>query len=274
MVKDKLIFFLAFTSTIFLFFPFTWLLSVLLIKGAPVIFKGGLEFLTGIPPLPEDGLGGIGTVLEGSIFMAIIASLISIPISILTALYIVMYEGGLFAKILRFLVDSLVEFPTIIIGISVFIIFVQNLKLGLNGISGAIALSIIMIPYTTIQAIENLRQSKDEYLEVGYSLGLTDSNVIKLILSEGREGVITGILIGIAKIFGETAPLLFTTVTSFNIFLRTLTSPITGVPSLIINFAFSPYNNWLDVAWGAALILALTVTILFTLARIFTRRKL
>jgi ABC-type phosphate transport system, permease component len=273
-MKDKLIFLFTLICTLIIFSPFLWLVLDLIIKGLNTIIAYGIDFLIAEPPLPGDGLGGIGTVLEGTLFMVLIASLISIPISLSTAVYVVMNERSKFAFLFRFLTESLLEFPTIIIGISVFIIFAKGLKLGLNGITAAIALSIIMIPYTTIQAIENMKQSRDKYLETGYALGLSDSNVIKLIVSEGREGVITGILIGMAKIFGETAPLLFTTVTSFNIFLKNLFSPVSAIPVLIFEYAFSPYENWHDVAWGASLTLMFIVIVLFTLTRFLIRRKI
>jgi phosphate transport system permease protein len=272
-MKSKVIFVLTLACLLFLFFPFSWILFDLIVKGLPVILSSGINFLTGIPPIPGDGIGGIGTVIEGSLFIVSIATLISIPISLLTSIYIVMNEGKKLSRISRFLVETVLEFPTIIVGISVFMIFAVGLGLGLNGLTGAIALGIIMIPYSTVQTVENLRQAKEQYLEVGYSLGLTDSRVVRLLISEGREGVTTGILIGLAKIFGETAPLLFTTVTSFNIYLRSINSPVSGIPVLIFNYAFSPYDNWHDVAWGASLVLALIVLLLFILTRVTTRRR-
>lgn len=272
-MKDKLIFLFALLCSILIFFPFLWLIYDIVINGLVVILIYGINFLIDQPPLPGNGLGGIGTVLEGTIFMVALASLISIPVSISAAVYIVMNEGSKIASFFRFLVESLLEFPTIIVGISVFIVFIEEFKLSLSGITAAIALGIILIPYATIQSIENMRESRNRYLETGYALGLTDSEVVKLIISEGREGVITGILIGMAKIFGETAPLLFTTVTSFNVYLRGFDSPVSGIPVLIFSYAFSPYDNWHAVAWGASFVLILIVAILFILTRIFIKRR-
>ncbi|MEM0174436.1 MAG: ABC transporter permease subunit, partial [Sulfolobaceae archaeon] len=203
-----------------------------------------------------------------------LALLISGPISIFSGIFLTFYERSRIAKIIRASLELIVEFPTIVVGIVVFSVFVvgfsianHTFNIGLNGISGAIALSIVMLPYSTIQISESLRIPRRLYEEVGYSLGLSTWQVMKLIVSASRRGIITGLLIGFAKIIGETAPILLVTTSTANLYLTSFTSPVTGVPVLIYNYAFSGYSNLNEVAWGASFVLIMIVIIIFIIVR-------
>lgn len=149
-----------------------------------------------------------------------------------------------------------------------FLIFGLALGLELSALTASIALAVIMIPYTTIQAVEAMKIPKEVVYEAAVALGLRESHVAKIILTEGKGGVITGVLIGMAKIFGETAPLLFTTATSFDILANSPLSPVSAVPVLIFVYAFSPYTNWQEVAWGASLVLSLIVLGIYIAVRL------
>jgi len=268
-VREVLALTLTLAATVFMFTPFFWILGTIIYKGVSVLAKAGFSFLVNIPPLPGfNSLGGIANVLEGSLLIVGMAIAIAAPTSLLSAIYITLYEDSPIARLGRTLLDLMVEFPTIVVGISVFLVFGLTLGLGLNALVASIALALIMIPYTTIQAIEAMRVPKSMTYEGAVALGLTESHIAKILLIEGRRGVITGVLIGMAKIFGETAPLLFTTTTSFNIFANSPLSPVSAVPVLIYVYAFSPYTNWQQVAWGASLILSLVVLSIYLSARL------
>lgn len=266
-LKDLIIMFLVNIGTIIALLPFFWILSDIIIRGLPVLLQRGIAFLTDMPPLPGGSIGGIGTVLEGTLFMVGIGALIATPVGLFAGIYITLYPTSLLARLGKGLVEIMIEFPTIIIGITVFLIVVVGLNVGASAIAGGIALSIIMIPYITIQVAEALKIPKMQLMEASYALGLTTKDVIKILLGAGKNGVLTGLLIGLAKISGETAPLLFTTTTSFNLYLTSPLSPVSGIPVLIYVYAFSPFENWHNVAWGASLVLVLIVLIIFILSR-------
>lgn len=279
-IKDYIAISIFTTTTILFLLPLLFLFLEIIINGVRVIYEYGLYFFVDRPPLPGNGLGGIGTVLQGSLYMVSLALLIAAPISIFTGIFLTFFEKYRISKIIRYSLELIVEFPTIIIGIIVFSIFVLgfsiagfSFKIGLNGISGAIALAIVMLPYATIQVNESLRIPRKLYEESAYSLGLTTWQVMKVVFSAGKKGVLTGILIGFAKIIGETAPIIFVTTTTANLYLASPTTPVTGIPVLIYTYAFSPFQNWHDVAWGAAFTLLMLVLAVFIISRIFTKEK-
>jgi phosphate transport system permease protein len=269
-----------------LFFVGLYLIPVLaLIKdvvynGLRVIAAVGSQFFVAPPPNPGDGLGGIGPALEGSLYMVALAVLMSGPISFLTGVFLAFYEKSPIAKAIRSALELIVEFPTIIVGIVVFSTFVvgfslldHKVKLGLGPIAGAIALAIVMLPYATIQINESLRIPRRLYEETAYALGLTQWQVIRVIVSAGKKGILTGLLLGFAKVIGETAPIIVVTSTTANVYLTDWNSPVTGVPVLIYTYAFSAYSNWIDVAWGASLALLVIVTATFVIVRLLSSWK-
>jgi phosphate transport system permease protein len=253
--------------------PYIALVATVLINGLSPLIKLGLHFLIAPPPLPGGGVGGVGPVLAGTLLMAGMGAAIALSISLPTALYLSFYEQRPLARLVRILVEAMVEFPTIIIGLACFAVFSLYLGLGLNVFVASVALAIIMIPYTTLQATEALRIPKALLAEAGYALGLREGQVLRLVLSAARPGVVTAVLIGVSKIMGETAALLFTTSTSFNVFPTGPFSPSSGLPVLVFFYAFSPYTNWHEVAWGASLVLLLLVLSAYIPARSIARRS-
>ena len=272
-IREAVLLTLTLLATVLLFTPFLWLLGIVAYNGALTIIKAGPSFLIKEPPLPEsNSLGGIGTVLEGSLFLVATATAIAAPLSVISALYIVIYENSPLAKLGKYLLELVVEFPTIVVGISVFLFFGLILGLGLSSLTASIALAIIMLPYATVQITEALRIPKSTVYEAAASLGLNEAHVTRIMLIEGKRGVVTGILIGMAKIFGETAPLLFTTTTSFNLYVKGFLSPVSAIPVLIFNYAFSPYDNWHDTAWGASLVLSIIVLSIYLAVKLTLAR--
>jgi len=273
-IKDLIVISLATILVILFLLPVFFLLYDVISKGLRVIISYGPRFFIDLPPYPGFGLGGIGPALQGSLFMVTLALLISAPVSLFTGIFLAFYEKSKIAKVIRSSLELIVEFPTIVVGIVVFAVFVagfsianHKFSIGLNGVSGAIALAIVMLPYSTIQVAESLRIPRRLYEEVGYSLGFTTWQVMKLAISAGKSGIITGLLIGFAKIIGETAPIILVTSSTANLYLTSLTTPVTGVPVLIYTFGFSGYSNLYDVAWGASFVLITIVIIIFVLTR-------
>ena len=276
--KDVIITAVTTAFVVLFFIPVGFLLYDVISNGLKTILSYGLGFFTDLPPVPGQGLGGIGPAIEGSLYMVALAVAIAGPVSVLSGTFLTFYEKSKFAKLMRSSLELIVEFPTIVVGIVVFAVFVvgfsvagQRFSLGLNGVSGAIALAIVMLPYSTIQVNESLRIAKRLYEESAYALGLTTWQVMKLVISISKRGVVTGLLIGFAKIIGETAPIIFVTSSTANLYLTSWNSPVTGIPVLIYNFAFSGYNNLNDVAWGASLVLITIVTVVFAVTRWLTK---
>ena len=276
--KDVVITAVTTAFVVLFFIPVGFLLYDVISNGLKIILSYGPGFFTDLPPVPGQGLGGIGPAIEGSLYMVALAVAIAGPVSVLSGTFLTFYEKSKFAKLMRSSLELIVEFPTIVVGIVVFAVFVvgfsvagQRFSLGLNGVSGAIALAIVMLPYSTIQVNESLRIAKRLYEESAYALGLTTWQVMKLVISISKRGVVTGLLIGFAKIIGETAPIIFVTSSTANLYLTSWNSPVTGIPVLIYNFAFSGYNNLNDVAWGASLVLITIVTVVFAVTRWLTK---
>ena len=240
------------------------------------IFKQGITkinwaFLTQLPkPVGEEG-GGIANALLGSLLIVFFASIIAIPISILCGVYLSENKNGKVAYWCRLAVDVLQGVPSIVIGIAVYFWVVKPMGT-FSAFSGSVALAIMMLPIMIRSTEETLKMIPDTLKEAAYALGLPYHKVIlKVILPCGISGILSGIMLSIARIAGETAPLLFTAFG--NPYLNTnMGKPMQSLPLLIFNYATSPYDEWHDLAWGAALILLFTVLFLNIFTKLITKR--
>ena len=240
------------------------------------IFKQGISkinwnFLTNLPkPVGEAG-GGIANALVGSALIVVVASIIAIPISILCGIYLSENKNSKLAYWSRLSVDVLQGVPSIVTGIVVYFWVVKPMGT-FSAFSGSIALAIMMLPIMIRSTEETLKMIPSSLKEAGLALGLPYHKVIlKIILPCGMSGILSGIMLSIARIAGETAPLLFTAFG--NPYLNTnMTKPMQSLPLLIFNYATSPYDEWHDLAWGAALILLSTVLLLNIITKITTKR--
>lgn len=229
------------------------------------------DFFTQVtPPIGESG-GGILNALEGSFVIVAIASLIGIPIGVFGGAYLAEYSGR-FAYYVRLLSETLTGVPSIVTGIVVYVLIVATTH-HFSALSGGVALGFMMIPIVIISTHESLKLVPTSIKEGGLALGIPRSKtLIHILLSTARSGVITGIALAVARVMGETAPLLFTALGSQ--FLMTgISDPSASLTLLIFDFGTAPYYNAHVLAWGAALILLLLVLGLNIIVRIASHLK-
>lgn len=231
-----------------------------------------LDFFTQIPkPTGETG-GGMANGMAGSMVMIAMASVIGIPIGIFGAIYLAEYGGSRISTVIRFAADVLSGIPSIITGMVAYTLLVVPMK-GFSALAGAVALAMIMIPIVLRTTEEQLKMVPGTLREASLALGVPLWRTsLKVTLRSAMTGVMTGILLSIARVAGETAPLLFTALGN-QFWSRKLTEPMAAMPLQIFNFAISPYEDWHRLAWAGALVL---VTVMFTLslaARYFGRTR-
>jgi phosphate transport system permease protein len=240
------------------------------------IFKEGItkinwNFLTKIPaPVGETG-GGIVNALLGSVMIVTVASVIAIPIGILCGIYLSENKTSKLSYWSRLAVDVLQGIPSIVIGIVVYFWLVKTVGT-FSAFSGSIALAIMMLPILVRSTEETLKMIPSSLKEAGLALGMPYHKVIlRIIVPCGMSGILSGVMLAVARVAGETAPLLFTAFG--NPYLNyNMTKPMQSLPLLIFNYATSPYDDWHDIAWGASLILLITVLLLNIITKITTRR--
>ena len=241
-----------------------------------VLFMNGLEALS--PALftqstpPPGSAGGLKNALYGSLLIVGTATLVATPIGILAGIYLAEYgRNGAFAEATRFVNDILLSAPSIVLGLFVYTVYV--LQVGhFSGWSGSVALALIAIP-VVVRTTENmLRLVPSSLREAAVALGAPMWKVILMVtLKAVRGGVITGVLLAVARMSGETAPLLFTALN--NQFWSTdMNAPMANLPVVIFQFAMSPFDDWKTLAWAAALLITLTVLVLNILARTVFRQ--
>ncbi|MES2512359.1 MAG: phosphate ABC transporter permease PstA [Pseudomonadota bacterium] len=235
---------------------------------------GGLSFatLTQMTPAPNDP-GGIANAIYGSFLMVLLATFVGTPIGIMAGIYLAEYNTkGWLASVTRFVNDILLSAPSIVIGLFVYTVVVSQFK-SYSGWAGVLALALIVIP-VVIRTTENMLQLVPPGLrEAAYALGAPKWKVITSItLRAARAGVTTGVLLAVARIAGETAPLLFTALNN-QFWTSDLSQPMASLPVTIFKFALSPYENWQQLAWAGVFLITLAVLGLNILARILTRAK-
>ena len=235
---------------------------------------GGLSVatFTEMTPAPNEA-GGIANAIYGSFLMVLLATFVGTPIGIMAGIYLAEYNTkGWLASVTRFVNDILLSAPSIVIGLFVYTVVVSQFK-SYSGWAGVLALALIVIP-VVIRTTENMLQLVPPGLrEAAYALGAPKWKVITSItLRAARAGVTTGILLAVARIAGETAPLLFTALNN-QFWTSDLSQPMASLPVTIFKFALSPYENWQQLAWAGVFLITLAVLALNILARVLTRGK-
>ena len=235
---------------------------------------GGISFatLTQMTPAPNEE-GGLANAMYGSFLMVLLATCVGTPVGIMAGVYLAEYNSkGWLASATRFVNDILLSAPSIVIGLFIYAVIVSRFK-SYSGWAGVLALALIVIP-VVIRTTENMLQLVPAGLrEAAYALGAPKWKVITSItLRAARAGVVTGILLAVARIAGETAPLLFTALNN-QFWNSDMGQPMASLPVTIFKFAMSPYENWQQLAWAGVFIITLAVLGLNILARVLTRNK-
>lgn len=258
-----------FAMSIGMFF-LIWILSILLYKGFSALSLS--LFLESTPAPGTDG-GGLANPIVGSLMIVGVCTFISTPIGVLAGIYLSEYGSkSKFAEVTRFVTDIMLSAPSIVIGLFVYAIIVYQVK-SFSGWAGTVALALIAVP-VVVRTTDNMLQLVPLTLrEAAYALGAPKWKVsLSITLTAAKSGVITGILLALARVSGETGPLLFTALNN-QFFSTNMSGPMANLPVVIFQFAMSPYDNWINLAWGGALLITFAVLGLNILARVVFREK-
>jgi phosphate transport system permease protein len=248
-----------------------WILFTLVIKGMGAI---NLAIFTETTPAPGSEGGGLMNAIVGSLMMVGAATLISTPIGILAGIYLAEYgQESWFAQVTRFVTDIMLSAPSIVIGLFVYAIYVANVK-HFSGWAGSFAISLIAIPVVVRTTDNMLNLVPTSLREAAFALGAPRWKVATFVrLRAVKAGVVTGVLLAIARISGETAPLLFTALNN-QFYSANMNAPMANLPVVIYQFAMSPYDNWRSLAWGGALLITFSVLALNILSRTLFHQKI
>ncbi|WP_025916963.1 phosphate ABC transporter permease PstA [Herminiimonas sp. CN] len=259
-----------FAMAVGLFF-LLWILLTLIVKGVGAI---DLAMLTQTTPAPGSDGGGLMNAIVGSLLMVGAAVFISTPVGVLAGIYLAEYgEVSWFAKITRFVTDIMLSAPSIVIGLFVYAIYVANVK-HFSGWAGSFAISLIAIPVVVRTTDNMLNLVPTSLREAAFALGAPRWRVATHVrLRAVKAGVMTGVLLAIARISGETAPLLFTALNN-QFYSANMNAPMANLPVVIYQFAMSPYDNWRTLAWGGALLVTFSVLGLNILSRTLFNQKI
>ncbi|HEY1396336.1 phosphate ABC transporter permease PstA [Roseateles sp.] len=247
-----------------------WILLETLIQGI-----GGLTIatFTQMTPAPMSEDGGLANAIYGSLVMVGLATCIGTPIGVLAGVYLAEYgQKTWLGAVVRFINDILLSAPSIVVGLFIYTVVVTRMK-SFSAIAGVLALALIVIP-VVIRTTENMLSLIPNALrEAAYALGTPKWKVIMTVtLKSARAGVLTGVLLALARISGETAPLLFTALSN-QFWTSSLGSPMASLPVTIFKFAMSPYENWQKLAWAGVFIITIGVLVLNILARVLFKEK-
>ncbi len=246
-----------------------WILVVLVMKGA-----GGLSLQVFTENTPPPGsAGGLINAIFGSLVQTIVATVVGTPIGILAGTYLAEYgRGTRLAAVVRFINDVLLSAPSIVVGLFVYVVMVEPMG-HFSAWAGCAALSILVLPIVVRTTEDMLRLVPDSLREAASALGAPRNVVIRQICYRAaRAGLLTGVLLAIGRISGETAPLLFTSLNN-QFWSTNMNEPMANLPVVIFQFALSPYEDWQRLAWAGALLITLTVLALNIVARVLSSSK-
>jgi phosphate transport system permease protein len=251
--------------------PLFSVLYMLIVQGGSRL---SLDLFTELPPAGFDLGGGFGNAIVGTLVMVVIAALISVPTGILAATFLAeLSPDSHLATTTRFVAKVLTGFPSILAGVFVYAIIV--LVMGTYSVlAGGISLAVLMLPTVILTAEEAMKMVPQKMKDAALGIGCTRTQMIwKIVLPTGLPGILTGVMLGVARVAGESAPLLFTALFS-NYWLRSLREPTASLSILIYNFSSMPFDNQIELAWAASLILVLMVFVFNVLSRVVGRSRI
>jgi phosphate transport system permease protein len=267
--KNRLFFCLGIVAVVVALVPLGSIIIEVVVKGAPELSIG---FLTEAPGVVGQSAGGIGPAIQGSLILIGLTSAIGIPIGILSGIYLAEFGNNIYGTLMRMFSDVLTEFPSIVVGVTIFLAFV--LYVGhFSPLAGAFALSFILIPIVSRTTEESMKLVPNSIREASLALGVRRwRTTISVVLTAAKAGLITGALLAVARIAGETAPLIMT-VLGNSYFFQGFNEPIDALPLRIWRDALQPYPAFIAQGWGAALVLILIVLTINVGVRIASRGR-
>lgn len=256
LVTDKIVKGIVFGCVVIAIIPLGSILLEVVRNGAPALSIG---FFTQEPgAIGSDQPGGIGPAIQGTLMLIGMSSLIGVPIGVMGGIFLAEFGTNRYGHVVRFFNDVLAEFPTIVIGLFAFVMIVLVLG-NFSIVAGMFALSIIMLPIITRTTEEALKLVPVTYREAGYALGIKRWTIItRILLTSAKSGLVTGVMLAVARIGGETAPLIFTILGSSQFFTG-FDQPMDALPLRIWRLSLLPYDTATAQGWGAALVLILIV---------------
>lgn len=269
-IKDSALKFTAFAFTSIGVFVLFWILGMLLVKGLSAL---SLDVFTKITPGPGSQGGGLANAIAGSIVLTMIGMVIATPIGIMAGTYLAEYgRSEKIATVIRFVNDILLSAPSILIGLFVYTLLVMPFG-GYSGWAGGVALAIIALPVIVRTTEDMMRLVPSQLREAAAALGAPPSLVIRHVTwRAARAGMMTGVLLAMARIAGETAPLLFTALNNNFWFSPNLLGGVSNLPVTIYQFASAPYDNWQALAWAGSLIITFAILALSITTRFIVNR--
>jgi phosphate transport system permease protein len=253
--------------------PLVGVITYTVAKGAGVLSaRFFTESMRGVGPF--DTNGGVYHAIIGTLEQVGIAAMLSIPLGIAVAIYLVEYENGPLATVVRVLVDVMTGIPSIVAGLFIFAFWVLAMGQGFSGLAAGLALAVLMLPVVVRASEEMLRLVPAELREGAYALGVPKwRTIVSVVLPTASAGITTGVMLAIARVAGETAPLLLTAFGNDSVNVNPLHGAQSGLPLFVFNQAGSPLPVANQRAWGAALTLIAVVVLLTVVARLLTRRN-
>ena len=268
-VRNGVMLSLSFTSALIALIPLVLIFVYTISKGAGYL---NLEFFIEMPkPVGESG-GGMANAIAGTLVLVSLGSAIGLPIGIITGIYLAEFGNNKFGFMVRFMTDVLSGVPSIVAGVVAYTLVVIPMK-HFSAFAGGVAMAILMIPTVTRTTEEMIRLVPDSFREAGLALGIPQwKTTLQIVLRTAFRGIVTGILLAIARVAGETAPLLFTALG--NRFWSTeIDQPIGSLTVFIYDYAKAPFEDWNNQAWTAALVLIVMISVLSFAVRFVTRSR-
>ena len=257
-------------AAIFGLFMLTWILGDVAIKGAAAI---NWDFFTELPAPPGMKGGGLANAIVGTLLMTVVAALIAVPFGVMAGTYLAEFgRDNVLGNIARFLSNILVSAPSIVVGVFVYLILVKPMQ-HFSGWAGACSLAIIMLPVVSRTTEEMLKLVAPEMREAALALGAPYWKMMTgVIYRAAKTGIFTGVILAVARVAGETAPLLFTSLNS-PYWMHSMNEPMANLTVVLFNYAMSPYDDWHLLAWGAAFLITMAVLIVNIISRLLLSRK-